>query len=162
MNNRIQFTTEPFTTYLSRKEIGLGNLKKIKELLLSQRFILADPYDDGNNYQHFEDELGILKFNNPNMELSTGHVTAAITTPDGEGNTLRFSNLLILTGELLKEDILKQLVKIEQNFKDLDAEKKELNEKLGYLLFINSDVLNEESYLTFKRDQVEQTLLLKT
>jgi hypothetical protein len=143
---------------------GITDGTVIKTILLENKFRLANPYQDSNNYMQFVDEEGYLTFNNPDMQI-TGYSAVRSGCIDHEngsvGNSLKFNNIFLCNFSQTKEDIIATLIELEKKTKELEIQKKELNDKLGYLLIVNTNILLEKDYAEFNKNQVTEKLLNK-
>lgn len=151
-----------FNDYITIKGIR-SNPSQIREMLLNNTFTLRNSSAGGNNYAQFVDTNGYLSFNNPDMIISRSYLERGIVIPDigATGNQLRYDNLVLIKNEIKKEDLVKALVDIDENFKTLEADKIEFKNQLDYLINTNSTLLNLEEYKAYKKQKITDKLLTK-
>ena len=162
MRNSMNAKVILFSDYLKQETMTSStseNRNIIRRILLNNKFRLVDPHDDGNNYYQFLDDEGYLTFNNPDMAINSANLSMGCIRGTRSGNSIRYNNLLLCVTEEKKEEIVSDLIKIESQFKELETEKKELMEKLEYLLIVNSEILIQKDYDNYKKESVTNKLL---
>jgi len=148
--------TLPFTKYLTK--IGVTNDNQIKEILLTEEFILLGNRNS-HNYNSFV-KNGILKFNNPDMAVSyTGRkITGGCITQSGHtSNSLNMLDLAILIA-IPKSKIIRKLEDTENELRNVQNYKNLLIEQLSYLVETNKEGFNKKEFEKWKKDKITESL----
>lgn len=145
-----------FSDYIREKDL---NPAQIIKTLLTHDFRLVNPTGNGNNYLNFTDSDGILRFNNPNMELRNGSsINRGVVSEFGTGNNLQFNNLVIELKIETKKALMSRLKNVKKEQKKLNAEEASILSKIEYLVNSGKKELTKEEFNVYLKNKIREGL----